>query len=231
MNKLFLDIETIPAGEELTGPLKTLYQKRKAKHEERSEEEFVSFEKYFDATALDGSFGRIVCIGYTVNDGKVDALSGEEKNILESFWEIASNADMFIGHNIHDFDLAFILQRSTVLGVKPTWQLFEEPGIPKYKVSKFLDFARYKSAPIFDTMWEWTHWGDTRNKIGLEHVAIALGIPTPKEGIDGSKVNEFYKAGKVKEIVEYCKRDVETTRAVYKKMIFEGSKNLEVLPF
>ena len=63
---------------------------------------------------------------------------------------------------------------------------------------------------------------------GLEHLALAMGIPTPKEGIDGSQVNEFFKKGKTKEICEYCVRDVETVREIYKRMTFESidSKNL-----
>jgi hypothetical protein len=69
-------------------------------------------------------------------------------------------------------------------------------------------------------MKEWVKWSN--NTAGLEHLALALGIPTPKDGIDGSQVWDFYKAGKTNEILEYCKRDVETTRAVYKKMIFES---------
>jgi predicted PolB exonuclease-like 3'-5' exonuclease len=58
--------------------------------------------------------------------------------------------------------------------------------------------------------------------VGLEHLSLALGIPTPKEGVDGSQVFEFYRAGRIEEIVAYCKRDVETTRAVYKRMRFIG---------
>lgn len=85
---------------------------------------------------------------------------------------------------------------------------------------KHLSFARYQNLPIFDTMQEWSNWGN--QKLGLEHVALALGIPTPKEGIDGSEVAKFYNEGKVKEICDYCVRDVETTRAVYKRMVFEN---------
>jgi predicted PolB exonuclease-like 3'-5' exonuclease len=70
-------------------------------------------------------------------------------------------------------------------------------------------------------MKEWVKWSNTN--VGLEHLALALGIPTPKEGIDGSQVFDFYKAGKLDEIADYCKRDVETTRAVYKRMTFAES--------
>lgn len=236
MNLLYLDIETIPAGEESHAKLKYLYERKKKKHTERyagddDAEEFMTLEEFIDKTGTDGSFGRIVCIGYALNNSPAEILSGTEERMLERFWEIASSVDLFVGHNIRDFDLPFIMQRSMVLGVKPSWVRFEEPGIPKYKMNKFLDFARYKSAPIFDIMWEWNHWKDKWDNKTIEHVAMAMDIETPKQGIDGSQVFEFYKKGKLDEIMEYCKRDVETNRAVYKRMTFESAPTRETLPF
>jgi predicted PolB exonuclease-like 3'-5' exonuclease len=126
--------------------------------------------------------------------------------MLAKFWDLANDVYLFIGHNIIDFDMRFIVQRSVVNGVRPSWD------------ERDLSFARYRSAPMFDTMREWTKW--SMNNVGLEHLALALGIPSPKDGIDGSQVYDFWKKGKVKEILEYCKRDVETTREVYKKIAF-----------
>ena len=151
--------------------------------------------------------------------------------MLEDFWDMAANIDLFIGHNIMEFDLKFIMQRSIILGVKPSWNKYEEPGKKPWEMGKFLSFARYRNCPIFDTMCEWNNWGRSTGGSNLEHIALAMGIPTPKEGIDGSQVWNFFKAGKVKEIADYCKRDVETTRAVYKRMVFEAAPEPERLPF
>ena len=49
-------------------------------------------------------------------------------------------------------------------------------------------------------------------------VCYNLGIPTPKDGIDGSQVQEFHDAKRDNEIIEYCTRDVVATAQVYKKM-------------
>ena len=87
-----------------------------------------------------------------------------------------------------------------------------------YKVEP--NYQEIGSFPMFDTKQEWTKW-TFGVKSHLEHVALAMGIPSPKDDIGGSQVAEFYKKGKVKEICEYCKRDVETTRAIYKRMIFQ----------
>lgn len=196
--RLFLDIETLPASEEAYATLKKLHAK-KNKGEE-------NFDDYVAKTSFDGAFGRILCIGYAVDDDEVDVLynDNDEKETLRQFWELAKNTDQFIGHNVMEFDLRFIYQRSIVNNVMP---------------SVDLNFARYRSFPIFDTMKEWVRWG--MGTVGLEHLALALGIPTPKDGIDGSQVWDFYKKGKVQDILDYCKRDVETTRAVFKRMVFE----------
>jgi 3'-5' exonuclease len=202
MKRLYLDIETLPAGEESHEILKMLHEKKKKKRE------VEDFEQYLLGTSFDGSFGRILCIGYAIDDEPTEILycDGDEKKMLEAFWKLAQDANLFIGHNIIDFDMRFIFQRSVMNKVKPSWD------------DRDLSFARYRSYPMFDTMREWTKW--SMNNVGLEHLALALGIPSPKDGIDGSQVYKFYQEGKVKEICDYCKRDVETTREVYKRIAF-----------
>lgn len=230
--KLYFDIETIPAPESQMKTLEYLYERKKKKHENReSEDEFMSFEDFYDKTGTDGTYGRICTIAYAINDEPVQSLTGDEREMVKKFWEVAGRADLFIGHNIRDFDLPFIMQRSVVLGVKPTWNKFEEPGKKPWDMQKFLSFARYKNLPIFDTMWEWSNWVDKWSNKTIEHISLALGIPTPKEGIDGSEVWSFYQKGKIKEIAEYCIRDVETVRAVYKRMTFEDLPSIEPAPF
>lgn len=203
MKRLYLDIETLPAAEGSYENLKKIFQKKEAKGKN------IDFEQFLLGTGFDGSFGRILCIGYAIDDAPADVLCADdnsEKSMLEKFWDIAAEADLFIGHNIMDFDLRFIYQRSVINDVAPDMDL-------KYF------FVRYKSEPVYDTMKEWTKWS-MGPSIGLEHLALALGIPSPKDGIDGSQVWEFYQKGRVNEILEYCKKDVETTRLVYKKMNF-----------
>ncbi len=201
MNKLYLDIETLPAAEEMRGILKDIYnRKRKSKYTPRTFEEFV------ESTGLDGSYGRIACISYAVNDEPIKTLFGDEKKMLKDFWQIAKDADLFIGFNLMDFDLRFIYQRSVILGIKP---------------SQFLNFARYRNSPIFDIMCEWSKW-NLQTKISLHALSKVLGIPSPKEGeIEGKDVAKAYQDGRIKEICQYCEKDVETTRKIYKKMIFE----------
>lgn len=134
-----------------------------------------------------------------------EVLSGDEKEIITKFWEIAKDVELFVGHNIMGFDFPFIYKRSVINNIKPRMDI---------------NFARYRSHPIFDTMQEWEKW-NSRGFTSLDAMAKIFGLPTSKDGIDGSKVWDFYKDGKIKEICDYCLRDVVLTRQVYYRMVFE----------
>ncbi|PJC75841.1 hypothetical protein CO010_04215 [Candidatus Shapirobacteria bacterium CG_4_8_14_3_um_filter_39_11] len=164
-----------------------------------------TFEEFIEQTGLDGAFGRIACIGYALNEEPAKTFSGDEKEMLKNFWELAREVDLFIGFNNMDFDLRFIYQRSIILGVKPT---------------KELGFARYRNSPIYDVMYEWSKWS-TQSKISLDTLAKALGIPSSKGGeVEGKNVFKAYEEGKIDLICKYCEADVEVTRKIYHKMTF-----------
>ena len=107
-------------------------------------------------TALNGDFGRLLCIGFIGEpthgeiecgvigwDARPGAFHGDERIIPTEFWRrmktFRPNIDRIVGYNIYDFDLKFILKRSVVHGVRPTVDL---------------SFARYRNQLIFDTMYE-----------------------------------------------------------------------------
>ncbi|MDO8486946.1 MAG: ribonuclease H-like domain-containing protein [Candidatus Curtissbacteria bacterium] len=204
---LYFDIETIPAQENQHGILKEIHAKKKADGKKVES----NFDQYLAATSFDGAFGQIICIGYAKDDKPVEVLKGDEKQILKDFWAIAENARLFIGFNNMDFDLRFIYQRSIVCGEKP---------------SVDLSFARYRNNPIYDIMHEWNKW-DLRSHISLDGLAKALGIPSSKGGeIEGKDVARAYTDGRIKEICDYCKKDVEVTRAIYRKMVFAQPQQL-----
>lgn len=205
---LFFDLETIPADDTFKKIAIDLTRKKLQKRAKRGEKIKIDEEEIFRWTAISGDFGRIFCIGYALGDGKVDIIRGSEAQILNEWWKVADNADLFVGHNIMDFDLRFIYKRSIVNKIKP--------------VSKHLNlsFARYRSFPIYDTMREWEKWS-MDSFISLDTLAKVLGLPTSKDGgIDGSKVYDFYLEKKFDEIYEYCIRDVELTRKIWRRMSF-----------
>ncbi len=204
---IYLDIETIPAQEEQHTILKEIHAKKLADGRRVADR----FEDYLAATSFDGAFGRIICIGYAKDDEATDVFYGEEKQILKDFWQVAAPARKFIGFNCMDFDLRFIYQRSVVNDVVP---------------SQNLSFARYRSDPIYDIMWEWRKWA-REPSISLDALAKALGMPSSKGGeIEGKNVWKAYQDGRMPEICEYCKKDVEVTRKIYKKMTFGEQQKL-----
>lgn len=234
MKTLVFDIETLPAPESSYDALRIMYDKKLEKKKlyaaqpgapvehETPEQVESGFQDYVRGTSFDGTYGRVLCIAYAIDDQPLQVICNpdDERKTIAEFWRIAADVDLFVGHNIMEFDLRFILQRSMILGIRPSWNRFEIPGVKPWDQGKMLSFARYRNNPIFDTMQEWSSWG--RSAVGLEAIALAMGIPTPKGGgIDGSQVYDFFLAGKVDDICEYCKRDVDTTRQVYKRMRME----------
>lgn len=200
MNILYLDIETLPAEKELHSILSEIHQKRVSDGKIVKE-----LEAFLADTTFDGAFGRIACISYALNHDAVQTLCGTEEEMLREFWQIAVTTDLFVGFNIIDFDMRFIYQRSIIKRVRPT---------------RDLTFARYRSNPMFDLMYEWSKWNQS-NKISLDSLAKALGIPSSKGGkVEGKDVAKAWEDGRIKEICEYCEKDVEVTRKIYKKMTF-----------
>lgn len=194
MKILFFDIETIPTQQFLleNGLLEAQIQLDEAEVIKR--------------LSLSAATAKIICLAYALEppvDAPVEILVGEESAILQSFWRLATEANLFVGHNILDFDLRFIWQRSIIHRIKP---------------SREIPFARFRSSPVFDTMHEWSKWG--RGHVSLDLLARALGIPSPKECLDGSKVYPYYQAGKFADICDYCKCDVDTVRKVYRRLTF-----------
>jgi 3'-5' exonuclease len=156
--------------------------------------------------SLSAATAKIFCIAYAIEpppDSPVNVLEGDERAILQNFWKLAVDADLFVGHNLIDFDLRFVYQRSIIHQIKP---------------SRDLSLARFRNNPIYDTMQEWSQWG--REHISLDSLSKALGVPSPKENLDGSRVYPYYRDGKLAEICAYCQRDVESVREVYRWLTF-----------
>ena len=72
--------------------------------------------------------------------------------------------------------------------------------------------------PHLDTMELWK-FGDFKSYTSLNLLAHTLGIPTPKDDIDGSMVWEVYwKEKNLSRIVTYCQKDVITVAQVLLRM-------------
>jgi len=192
---LYLDIETIPLSE------KDLWQLRESYDDVQPKD--ISFDDYVLRTALSSDWGRIFCIGYALDNEPVRILAQREEDMLVKFWEIAKDTDFFIGHYILGFDLPFIYRRSTALKIEP---------------SIWLTPAKRKRM-VHDTKVIWKQSQMVGN-VGssLNFLASYFNLPSPKEKMSGKDVWDYYKTGRLDEILEYCKLDVETTREIYKRL-------------
>ncbi len=66
-------------------------------------------------------------------------------------------------------------------------------------------------------MCEWERWG-YGSKISLDRLARVLDLRSSKsDGVDGSCVGELFAAGEHEAIYNYCLRDVELTRLIYRR--------------
>ena len=77
---------------------------------------------------------------------------------------------------------------------------------------------RYAIKPHTDLLEAITFFGASR-KWNLDFTCKAFGVESPKEhGMDGFSVGPFYRAGRLREIALYCRRDVEATARLFQKL-------------
>ena len=224
--RVYVDIETLPPGEEVREQLAAELMRHCAENNRSAATAGVAperVEEEFRKLALSGEMGRVLAVGVIVERDREILHRGvigrdratrlfhlDERRTLSGFWRLLddfdTNRDLIIGHNIFDFDLSFLYKRSIIHRVRPPVRL---------------SFARYRSRPVYDTMCEWNQWS-FKGRVSLDRLAKALGLESSKgQGIDGSRVYDYFCAGCHEEIAAYCMRDVELVRAIYRRMNFE----------
>lgn len=217
MTYVYLDIETVPAqtDEEKARVASTVKCPGNIKKADsiaawEKEQKPSAVEEAISKSGLNAAFGHICCIGWAIGDDKVFTRFTDdiqyEAYTLDTFFQDASKQigngfPILVGHNVVGFDIRFIWQRAMVLGVRvPNWF----PRDPKPW-----------DQSVFDTM---TAWAGARDTISMDNLALALGLPG-KGDIDGSMVGQMFAEGRFEDIADYCRQDVERTRAIHKRMM------------
>jgi hypothetical protein len=223
MIEIFIDIETIPTSRadiqarcagDVTPPGN--YKKPESIAQWWASEGDAKKAEAIARTALNGTWGEVICIGMAINDGPVEVFerTPTEATLLNAFaleldsrcrkenhgnelWHVIAK---WIGHNITDFDLRFLWQRSKLLGVS-----FPFP----------LPLQRYDSH-VYDTMVAWSGYKDRVSQRDLE---LAFGIdrvdPLPNGGAD---VWTAYQEGRLDDIKAHCHADIESLRKLYRRI-------------
>jgi uncharacterized protein YprB with RNaseH-like and TPR domain len=206
---LLLDIETTPGVqgfEHLSEELQNLWLEKIAKTMPESES---GKEAYSDRAGLFAEFGKIVCISvgfFYVEDGRYHLriksfYNDDEQVVLRDFLELVNKfyakhpRFLFAGHNIREFDIPYICRRAVIqqLSLPTPLQLH---GFKPWEV------------PMLDTLQLW-RFGDFKNYTSLKLLTAVMGIPTPKDDIDGSMVGSVYWEEKdLVRIANYCQKDV-----------------------
>lgn len=205
-NILFLDIETVPEVENFADLTKTKQELFALKTQYQRKEDF-SPEEFYERAGIWAEFGIIVCIsvGYFTNFNstnrafRVTSFFGDEAQLLEDFKNLLNNHfnkshHLLCGHNGKEFDFPYIARRMIIHQI-PLPEKLNLFGKKPWEI------------PHIDTMELWK-FGDYKHFTSLKLLTSILGIPSPKDDIDGSEVGAvFYKEKNIERIAKYCEKD------------------------
>jgi len=203
---LFLDIETVPQHPHFSDLDETEKQLYADKTKYLRKDEFTP-EDYYDRAGIWAEFGKIVCIsvGYfnTSTDGKrfrtTSFYGDDEKKLLTEFKTLLEThfnrrEHLLCAHNGKEFDFPYIARRMIITGVNLPMKL-NLFGKKPWEI------------PHIDTLDLWK-FGDYKHYTSLKLLTKILGIPSPKDDIDGSQVRHvYYEENDIDRIVVYCEKD------------------------
>jgi DNA polymerase elongation subunit (family B) len=218
---LFFDIETVSSHKsfsEMSETMQALWQV-KANAFTRSFDEPMNLEQvsefYEKKAAIFAEFGKVICISvarFAEEESQlklnVKSFAGDDEiAVLNDFSQMLNkrfNKDehRICGHNIKEFDIPYLCRRMSV------------HKLPFPRLLNMSGKKPWENAHI-DTMQYWK-FGDVKHYTSLNLLAAILGIASPKDDIDGSKVGEVYwKDSDLPRIAEYCQKDAITVAQMY----------------
>jgi predicted PolB exonuclease-like 3'-5' exonuclease len=205
---LFLDIETVPEKatfDELSETEKELFA-AKTQYQRTEDQSPASF---YERAGIWAEFGKIVCISVgffnlmsNQREFRIKSFYGQEEELLMAFKTLLENhfsqaAHLLCAHNGKEFDFPYIARRMIIKGI----------NLPA-KLNLFN--KKPWEVPYLDTLHLW-RFGDYKHYTSLSLMAHVLGIPTPKDDIDGSQVARvYYEEKNIDRIISYCEKDVIT---------------------
>ncbi len=219
-NILFIDIETASLFENyqhLPEDWKELWNYKANQLIRNKESETV--ETIYERAGIYAEFGKIICISCGIVQGAeenkkliIKSFCGDDESaLLEQFVEALkkwwSNSEKSLcAHNGKEFDYPYLCRRMIINGVK----------IPE--VLKLHGKKPWEVKHLMDTMEMWK-FGDYKSYTTLKLLAHVLGVPSPKDDIDGSQVNGIYWNEKdIPRIVNYCQKDVITLAQIFLRL-------------
>lgn len=215
-NILFLDIETVPETEHFSelNETKQLLWEHKSQYQRK--EDFTA-EEFYDRAGIWAEFGKIICIsvGYfnIINDKKtfrVTSFYGDEDVILKDFKNLLDTHffranHLLCAHNGKEFDFPYIARRMIIHNIE----------LPE-KLNLF--GKKPWEVPHLDTLELWK-FGDYKNYTSLKLLTNVLGVPSPKDDIDGSEVYRvYYEENDIDRIINYCEKDTIAVAQIFLRL-------------
>lgn len=136
------------------------------------------------------------------------AMLNEFNNDVQTILDKNPNT-ILVGWANAGFDQPFASKRMIVNGIRPN-RLLDTAGLKPWDL------------PAIDLKDIWKGTGFYPDS--LISVAVALGLPSPKNKMEGEQVSEAFFAGRINEIGDYCELDVLTTANIFRK--FKGGELL-----
>ena len=221
---LFIDIETVSekgSYKELDDNFKTLWA-RKSGQLNRDVEltEDIIEKSYIEKAGIFSEFAKVVCIsvGFLRKEGnnlvlRLKSFKGDdEKDVLIGLIQLLNKGfndplnSFLCGHNIKEFDIPFLCRRMMIHSIDIP-NIIQVAGKKPWETKQFIDTLE---------LWK---FGDNKNYTSLILLAAVLGIPSPKDDIDGSEVGSVYWVEKdLDRISTYCQKDVKTVVQVLLRM-------------
>jgi len=214
---MYIDIETVPqhsSFDQLDQKMQEFWQRKSS----RISKEDVSPEEDYGRAGIYSEFGKIVCI----SAGIIKLENGERTLRVKSFYghdEVQLLKDFsaalisftshpganICGHNVKEFDFPYIARRMVINGL-PLPEILDVAGKKPWEV-KFIDTL---------DLWK---FGDFKHYTSLNLLTHILGIPSPKDDIDGSQVAAvYYEENDVERIAKYCEKDVLATTQLFLRL-------------
>ena len=215
-NILFLDIETVPEVQyfsELDKTKQDLWE-HKSKYQRKEDE---TAEDFYERAGIWAEFGKIICIsvGYFTFKGalrnfRVTSFYGDEIKILKDFKNLlishfSETKHLLCAHNGKEFDFPYIARRMIINNIELPHKL-NLFGKKPWEVTHL------------DTLELWK-FGDYKTYTSLKLLTNVLGIPSPKDDIDGSEVYRvFYEENEIDRIILYCEKDTIAVAQIFLRL-------------
>ena len=160
---------------------------------------------YCDNAGIVSTYGKIVCIsfGYIDNTGekKISSFYGDdERDIVDSFnnllKKIETKSFNISGFRINHFDIPWVLHKLHKYGIKPADIIYMYDKKPwDMRITDMSDDWKQKFAWAFS----------------FDEMCYELGVPSPKDNMNGSEVHHVYWSGGIEKVKEYCEKDVSSS--------------------